>query len=93
MAYLSKNLLLVLGKSTKSKKSTGKYFPDLLMYWTNCGSRGPSVRYGHPHIFNNYYEGMDSAINTRVGAQILAENNVFSSTFTLLPLFRGADKE
>jgi pectate lyase len=48
-------------------------------YWLDVGSRGPSLRFGHGHIFNNYYQNMDSALNTRVEAQTLVENNVFSS--------------
>jgi len=47
-------------------------------YWSNLNSRGPSYRFGTGHIFNNYYEDMDSVINTRDGAQLLVENNVFS---------------
>ncbi|KAL5497938.1 hypothetical protein ACEPAH_2869 [Sanghuangporus vaninii] len=34
----------------------------------------------HGHIFNNVYEDNNDGINTRVDAQLLVENNVFSST-------------
>ncbi|KZW03899.1 pectate lyase B [Exidia glandulosa HHB12029] len=47
-------------------------------YWTNLNSRTPSFRFGHGHIFNNYFENNGDGINTRDGAQLLVENNVFS---------------
>ncbi|KAK0701899.1 pectin lyase fold/virulence factor [Lasiosphaeria miniovina] len=46
-------------------------------YWHSCNSRGPSIRFGTAHIFNSYYVNMSSAINTRMGAQVLAESNAF----------------
>ncbi|KAF2854936.1 polysaccharide lyase family 1 protein [Plenodomus tracheiphilus IPT5] len=47
-------------------------------YWKNINSRGPSFRFGTGHLFNNYYEDVSDGINTRQGAQLLVENNVFS---------------
>jgi len=47
-------------------------------YWSNLNSRTPSFRFGHGHIFNNYFENNGDGINTRDGAQLLVENNVFS---------------
>lgn len=46
-------------------------------YWKNINSRGPSFRFGTGHIYNNYYENVSDAINTRQGAQLLVQNNVF----------------
>jgi len=46
-------------------------------YWLNINSRGPSLRFGTGHIFNNYYDTVSDGINTRNGAQVLVENNVF----------------
>ncbi|KAI0518037.1 polysaccharide lyase family 1 protein [Xylaria bambusicola] len=46
-------------------------------YFRNLNSRGPSVRFGTAHIFNSYYENVHSAINTRLGAQVLVESTVF----------------
>lgn len=46
-------------------------------HWKNINSRGPSFRFGTGHIFNNYYENVLDGINTRQGAQVLVENNVF----------------
>ncbi|PVF97225.1 pectin lyase-like protein [Serendipita vermifera] len=49
-------------------------------YFKNVNSRGPSFRFGKGHVFNNYYENMSDGINTRVGAQLLVQNNVWSGT-------------
>ncbi|EJD53916.1 polysaccharide lyase family 1 protein [Auricularia subglabra TFB-10046 SS5] len=48
-------------------------------YWSNLNSRTPSFRFGHGHLFNNFFEGNGDGINTRDGAQLLVENNVWSS--------------
>ena len=49
-------------------------------YWKNINSRGPSLRFGTGHVFNSYYESVADGINTRQGAQVLVENNVFSGS-------------
>ncbi|KAL1708602.1 polysaccharide lyase family 1 protein [Schizophyllum commune] len=49
-------------------------------FFENLNSRGPSFRFGTGHIFNNYYSGVSDGINTRDGAQLLVENNVFVSS-------------
>ncbi|RPB12279.1 pectate lyase plyA [Morchella conica CCBAS932] len=49
-------------------------------YWKNLNSRGPSFRFGTGHIYNNYYDTLNDGINTRDGAQLLIENNVFVNT-------------
>ncbi|EEB91817.1 hypothetical protein MPER_09765, partial [Moniliophthora perniciosa FA553] len=46
-------------------------------YWKNLNSRTPSFRFGTGHIYNNYFENINDGINTRVGAQVLVENNVW----------------
>ncbi|KAI1178333.1 polysaccharide lyase family 1 protein [Nemania sp. FL0916] len=46
-------------------------------YFKNLNSRGPSFRFGTGHIFNSYYSGVSTAINTREGAQLLVESSVF----------------
>ncbi|KAG8677974.1 hypothetical protein FRC09_020235 [Ceratobasidium sp. 395] len=47
--------------------------------WYNLNSRTPSFRFGHGHIFNNYFVSNNDGINTRVGAELLVQNNVFES--------------
>ena len=45
----------------------------------NVNSRLPLFRGGTGHIFNNFYSGVEStAINSRLGACLLIENNVFN---------------
>ncbi len=46
----------------------------------NIGSRAPSVRDGVAHVYDNYYKDVaTSAINMRMGAIGLIENNVFEN--------------
>ncbi|QRV96314.1 pectate lyase [Ceratobasidium sp. AG-Ba] len=47
--------------------------------WQNLNSRTPSFRFGHGHIFNNYFVSNNDGINTRVGAELLVQNNIFES--------------
>ncbi|KAF8994588.1 pectate lyase B [Cyathus striatus] len=47
-------------------------------YFTNINSRTPSLRFGTGHLFNNFFENNGDGINTRKGAQVLVENNVWS---------------
>ncbi|OJJ96915.1 hypothetical protein ASPACDRAFT_1874263 [Aspergillus aculeatus ATCC 16872] len=49
-------------------------------YWYNINSRGPSFRFGTGHIYNSYYLDVSDGINTRDGAQLLVESNVFSGS-------------
>jgi pectate lyase len=50
-------------------------------WFLNVGSRLPSLRFGTAHIYNNVYENVEtSGINSRMGAQVLVESNVFSNT-------------
>ncbi|KAI9646982.1 hypothetical protein NHQ30_004983 [Ciborinia camelliae] len=48
-------------------------------HWQNINSRGPSIRYGTAHIFNNYHVNVAYGINTRDGAQALVESNVWTT--------------
>lgn len=44
-------------------------------------SRVPLFRHGKGHVYNNYfYEISSTAVNSRMGAEILVENNVFENT-------------
>lgn len=49
-------------------------------WWFNLNSRTPSFRFGHGHIFNNVFDDNNDGINTRDGAQLLVENNVWTGT-------------
>ncbi|KAF8320456.1 pectin lyase-like protein, partial [Clavulina sp. PMI_390] len=48
-------------------------------YWYNLNSRLPSFRFGQGHIYNNYYLNSADGINTRDGAELLIQNNVFQN--------------
>ena len=48
--------------------------------WENINSRAPLFRFGYGHIFNNYYNNVESTgINSRMGALLRVENNVFEN--------------
>ncbi|TVY21244.1 putative pectate lyase A [Lachnellula arida] len=47
-------------------------------YWENIGSRTPSIRFGTGHIFNSYFKNMSTGVDTRDGAEVLVQSNVFS---------------
>jgi pectate lyase len=47
--------------------------------FTDVGSRLPSLRFGTGHVYNNVFTNVEtSAIHSRMGAVILAQNNVFT---------------
>ncbi|KAK0125706.1 hypothetical protein ONS95_000292 [Cadophora gregata] len=49
--------------------------------FSQVNSRLPSVRFGTAHVFNSHYLGTDtSGINSRMGAQVYVEANVFDNT-------------
>jgi pectate lyase len=44
----------------------------------NINSRGPLFRFGQGHLYNNYYDNViESGINSRMGAKLRIEHNVF----------------
>lgn len=46
--------------------------------WENVVSRLPLFRFGEGHVWNNYYKGVTgSGINSRMGAKMRVDNNVF----------------
>lgn len=46
--------------------------------YENCGTRGPAGRFGHQHVYNNYYEDFHyQVIHSRSDNQMLVEGNVF----------------
>ncbi len=50
-------------------------------HWLNANSRLPLFRFGEGHIFNNHYEGVISTgINSRMGATIKIDGNVFEDS-------------
>ncbi|GAB2729756.1 pectate lyase [Streptomyces bullii] len=60
-------------------------------HFNNVYSRIPSLRFGTGHFYNNYVEGADTACHSRMGAQMLVENNVFRSTKVAVTTSRSGD--
>jgi pectate lyase len=49
-------------------------------WFTNVNSRLPSIRFGKAHILNNYFQNVgDSAVHSRMGAEVYVERNVFTN--------------
>lgn len=59
---------------TKDRKITWHH-----NYYYNVKERLPSYRGGTSHMFNNYYKKASGAINSRVGACVYVEKNVFDN--------------
>ncbi|KAL0953620.1 hypothetical protein HGRIS_004827 [Hohenbuehelia grisea] len=69
--------------ASEDKKITVSYAYN---HWSNINSRTPSFRFGTGHIWNNVFDNNNDGINTRVEAELLVENNVWSSG-TTKPLY------
>ena len=53
--------------------------------WSNVNSRAPSLRFGTGHIYNSVFTNIPtSGINSRMGAQVLVENSVFTNVVLAL---------
>jgi pectate lyase len=48
----------------------------------NINSRTPSVRFGTVEVYDNHFVGGSSGVHSRMGAQALVQNNVFSDVAT-----------
>ncbi|KAF4499251.1 pectate lyase [Fusarium agapanthi] len=48
-------------------------------HFNNVRSRGPLLRFGTAHIFNQYYDTMDTGLNSRMGAQALIQSSVLTN--------------
>lgn len=46
-------------------------------HWHNINSRAPSLRFGTGHVFNSFFSNVSDGINTRLGAQVLVQSNVW----------------
>ncbi|KIY65815.1 polysaccharide lyase family 1 protein [Cylindrobasidium torrendii FP15055 ss-10] len=62
--------------------------------WDNVNSRTPSVRFGTAHVFNSVYQNIPtSGINSRMGAQVLVESNVFTDVELAVVTDLDSDEE
>jgi len=54
-------------------------------WFSNVGSRLPSLRFGTGHVYNNYFQNVTSdAVHSRENAQMLVQNNVFVNCGTAI---------
>jgi pectate lyase len=60
-------------------------------WFSNVYSRIPSLRFGTGHFYDNYVQGADTAVHSRMGAQMLVENNVFRDTKIAVTTSRSSD--
>ncbi|GAQ74991.1 pectate lyase E precursor [Streptomyces turgidiscabies] len=60
-------------------------------HFSNVYSRIPSLRFGTGHFYDNYVQGAETAVHSRMGAQMLVENNVFRSTLVAVTTNRSSD--
>jgi pectate lyase len=51
-------------------------------YFKNINSRTPSLRFGTGHVYDNYFENGSTGVHSRMGAQMLVQNNVFRGVAT-----------
>lgn len=49
-------------------------------WFLNNAERTPSLRFGTGHIYDNYFQNVTNGIHSRMGAQMLIENNVWRSS-------------
>jgi len=70
---------LVGHSDTNGSQDTGHLHVTYAHNWfNNVGSRTPSLRFGTSHVYNNYFSNITlDAVHSRMGAQMLVENNVF----------------
>ncbi|KAI1819102.1 polysaccharide lyase family 1 protein [Xylaria intraflava] len=63
-------------------------------HFNNINSRLPSLRFGTGHIYSSCFENTPtSGINSRMGAQVLVEQNYFSSTKLAIVTDLDSDEE
>jgi pectate lyase len=63
-------------------------------YWYNINSRLPSFRFGTGHIYSSCFEDVPtSGINSRMGAQLLVEQNYFDTVTLAITTNLDSDEE
>lgn len=62
-------------------------------HFQNVYSRIPSLRFGTGHFYDNFVEGADTAVHSRMGAQLLVGNNVFRTTKIAITTTRSRDED
>ncbi|GGW11967.1 pectate lyase [Streptomyces capoamus] len=60
-------------------------------WFDHVNSRTPSLRFGTGHFYDNYVVGAETAVHSRMGAQMLVESNVFRETQVAVTTSRDSD--
>ncbi|MDH6219209.1 pectate lyase family protein [Streptomyces pseudovenezuelae] len=60
-------------------------------WFDQVNSRIPSLRFGTGHFYDNYVVGASTAVHSRMGAQMLVQNNVFRDTAVAVTTNRDSD--
>ncbi len=77
---------LVGHSDTNGSQDTGHLHVTYHHNWfSNVGSRLPSLRFGTGHVYNNYFQNVtNDAVHSRENAQMLVQNNVFVNCGTAI---------
>ena len=62
-------------------------------WFNNVNSRIPSLRFGTGHFYNKYVVGAETAVHSRMGAQMFVQNNVFRDTQVAVTTNRDSDED
>ncbi|MFJ4788560.1 polysaccharide lyase family 1 protein [Streptomyces sp. NPDC088794] len=60
-------------------------------WFDRVNSRIPGLRFGTGHFYDNYVVGASTAVHSRMGAQMLVQNNVFRDTEVAVTTNRDSD--
>ncbi|WP_043668907.1 pectate lyase family protein [Streptomyces xylophagus] len=60
-------------------------------WFDQVNSRIPSLRFGTGHFYDNYVVGAETAVHSRMGAQMFVQNNVFRDTEVAVTTSRDSD--
>ncbi len=60
-------------------------------WFDQVNSRIPSLRFGTGHFYDNYVVGAETAVHSRMGAQMFVQNNVFRDTKVAVTTNRDSD--
>lgn len=81
--FANHDKMMLIGSSDNAPADVGKLRVTLHHNWFDAlGQRGPRVRFGQVHIFNNYYsitnpQNYAYSLGVGIQSQIYAENNFF----------------
>jgi pectate lyase len=60
-------------------------------FFSNCDQRMPSLRFGTGHVYNNFFSNGTTGVHSRMGAQMLVQNNVWRNVGTPIETTRDSD--